>query len=122
MEQWFFKITSYADALLEGHATIDWPERTKKIQSDWIGRSEGAEVLFRVTELDIDIPVFTTRPDTLFGATFSCSRPRARSSTAGRRNGAGRRGPRLAAHRRRAADGRAGDTARRAASSRAGTR
>ena len=70
MEQWFFKITSYADALLEGHATIDWPERTKKIQSDWIGRSEGAEVLFRVDELDLDIPVFTTRPDTLFGATF----------------------------------------------------
>ena len=70
MEQWFFKITSYADALLEGHATIDWPERTKKIQSDWIGRSEGAEVLFRVNELDLDIPVFTTRPDTLFGATF----------------------------------------------------
>ena len=70
MEQWFFKITSYADALLEGHARIDWPERTKKIQSDWIGRSEGAEVLFRVDELDLDIPVFTTRPDTLFGATF----------------------------------------------------
>jgi leucyl-tRNA synthetase len=70
MEQWFFKITSYADALLEGHARIDWPERTKKIQSDWIGRSEGAEVLFRVEELDLDIPVFTTRPDTLFGATF----------------------------------------------------
>ena len=70
MEQWFFKITSYADALLDDLATIDWPERTKKIQSDWIGRSEGAEVLFRVDELDLDIPVFTTRPDTLFGATF----------------------------------------------------
>ena len=70
MEQWFFKITSYADELLEGHSRIDWPERTKKIQSDWIGRSEGAEVLFRVDELDLDIPVFTTRPDTLFGATY----------------------------------------------------
>jgi leucyl-tRNA synthetase len=70
MAQWFFKITAYADALLEDLATIDWPERTKKIQTSWIGRSEGAEVLFRVEELDIDIPVFTTRPDTLFGATF----------------------------------------------------
>ena len=70
MAQWFFKITDYADALLADLATIDWPARTKKIQTDWIGRSEGAEVLFRVEELDIDIPVFTTRPDTLFGATF----------------------------------------------------
>ena len=70
MAQWFFKITAYADALLDDLATIDWPERTKKIQSNWIGRSEGAEVLFRVDELDLDIPVFTTRPDTLFGATF----------------------------------------------------
>jgi len=70
MAQWFFKITAYADALLADLATIDWPERTKKIQTSWIGRSEGAEVLFRVDELDIDIPVFTTRPDTLFGATF----------------------------------------------------
>jgi len=70
MAQWFFKITAYADALLDDLATIDWPERTKKIQTSWIGRSEGAEVLFRVEELDLDIPVFTTRPDTLFGATF----------------------------------------------------
>jgi leucyl-tRNA synthetase len=70
MEQWFFKITSYADALLDDLATIDWPERTKKIQTDWVGRSEGAEVIFRVDELDLDIPVFTTRADTLFGATF----------------------------------------------------
>jgi leucyl-tRNA synthetase len=70
MAQWFFKITAYADALLDDLATIDWPERTKKIQTSWIGRSEGAEILFRVEELDLDIPVFTTRPDTLFGATF----------------------------------------------------
>jgi len=70
MEQWFFKITAYADQLLDDLRTIDWPERTKKIQTNWIGRSEGAEVLFRVDELDVDIPVFTTRPDTLFGATF----------------------------------------------------
>ena len=70
MAQWFFKITAYADALLADLATIDWPERTKKIQTSWIGRSEGAELLFRVEELDLDIPVFTTRPDTLYGATF----------------------------------------------------
>jgi len=47
-----------------------WPERTKTIQRNFIGRSEGGEILFRVDELDLDIPVFTTRPDTLFGATF----------------------------------------------------
>jgi len=70
MEQWFFKITDYADQLLADLETIDWPERTKKIQTQHIGRSEGAELLFRVEELDRDIPVFTTRPDTVFGATF----------------------------------------------------
>jgi Leucyl-tRNA synthetase len=70
MEQWFFKITDYADELLRDLDTIDWPERTKKIQRQHIGRSEGAELLFRCDALDIDIPVFTTRPDTLFGATF----------------------------------------------------
>ena len=70
MEQWFFKITAYADQLLDDLALIDWPERTKTIQRNWIGRSEGAEVLFRDEELDADVPVFTTRPDTLFGATF----------------------------------------------------
>ncbi|HWQ01138.1 MAG TPA: class I tRNA ligase family protein, partial [Gaiellaceae bacterium] len=72
LEQWFFKITAYADELLrfdlpEGGS---WPERTITIQRNWIGRSEGAEILFRVDELDTDIPVFTTRPDTLYGATF----------------------------------------------------
>jgi leucyl-tRNA synthetase len=70
MAQWFFRITAYADELIAGLDTIDWPERSKKIQREHIGRSEGAEVLFRVEELDRDIPVFTTRPDTLFGATF----------------------------------------------------
>jgi len=70
MEQWFFKITAYADQLLDDLETIDWPERTKKIQRQHIGRSEGAEVLFRIEELDRDVAVFTTRPDTLFGATF----------------------------------------------------
>ena len=70
MEQWFFKITAYADQLLEDLALIDWPERTKTIQRNWIGRSEGADLLFRDEALDADIAVFTTRPDTLFGATF----------------------------------------------------
>ena len=72
MEQWFMKITAYADELLEYDLPPggEWPERTKTIQRNWIGRSEGAEVIFRVEELDTDVPVFTTRPDTLFGATF----------------------------------------------------
>ena len=69
MEQWFFKITAYADELLR-YEGGSWPERTVTIQRNWIGRSEGAEVLFRDEELDADIPVFTTRPDTLYGATF----------------------------------------------------
>jgi leucyl-tRNA synthetase len=70
MEQWFFRITAYADALLADHELLDWPERTIAIQRNWIGRSEGAELLFRIDELDVDVPVFTTRPDTVFGATF----------------------------------------------------
>ena len=70
MEQWFFKITAYSDELLDDLQTIDWPERTKKIQTQHIGRSEGAELLFRIEEIDRDIAVFTTRPDTVFGATF----------------------------------------------------
>jgi leucyl-tRNA synthetase len=71
LEQWFFRWVIYADALLDEMSLLeDWPEKTLTIQRNWIGRSEGADVLFRVEELDIDIPVFTTRPDTLFGATF----------------------------------------------------
>jgi leucyl-tRNA synthetase len=72
MTQWFFRVTAYADELREFDLPEGgwWPERSKTIQRNWIGRSEGAEILFRVDELDIDLPVFTTRPDTLFGATF----------------------------------------------------
>ncbi len=72
LTQWFMKVTAYADELLEYELPEGgrWPERTKTIQRNWIGRSEGAAILFRVDELDIDIEVFTTRPDTLFGATF----------------------------------------------------
>jgi leucyl-tRNA synthetase len=70
LEQWFFKITDYADRLLDDMRTIEWPPHVVTMQENWIGRSEGAEVVFRCEELGIDYPVFTTRPDTLFGATF----------------------------------------------------
>ena len=70
MEQWFFRITDYAQALLDDLETVDWPESIKARQRNWIGRSEGAEIQFRIDELDEDVAVFTTRPDTLYGATF----------------------------------------------------
>jgi leucyl-tRNA synthetase len=70
MEQWFFKIRDYADVLLDDLETIDWPERTKKIQRQHIGRSAGAELRFEIDGTDAVVPVFTTRPDTVFGATF----------------------------------------------------
>jgi leucyl-tRNA synthetase len=71
LEQWFFRITDYADALLDEMALLEeWPERVLTMQRNWIGRSEGADLVFRIDELDEEIEVFTTRPDTLFGATF----------------------------------------------------
>jgi leucyl-tRNA synthetase len=71
LEQWFFKITDYAERLLADFDLLDsWPEHVVTMQRNWIGRSEGAEVTFRCEQLDLDFPVFTTRPDTLFGATF----------------------------------------------------
>jgi leucyl-tRNA synthetase len=71
LEQWFFRITDYADRLLEDFELLEsWPEHVITMQRNWIGRSEGAEVVFRCEEVDLDFPVFTTRPDTLFGATF----------------------------------------------------
>ena len=71
LEQWFFRITEYADDLLDEMSLLEsWPEHVLTMQRNWIGRSEGAEVVFRIEEQDVDIPVFTTRPDTLFGATF----------------------------------------------------
>ena len=75
LEQWFFRITDYADRLLDDLGTIQWPEHVKTMQRNWIGRSEGAEVTFRCEALGIDYPVFTTRPDTLFGATFFVMAP-----------------------------------------------
>ncbi|MEF8874601.1 MAG: leucine--tRNA ligase, partial [Candidatus Thermoplasmatota archaeon] len=75
LDQWFFKITEYADELLEDLEELeDWPEKVKKMQQDWIGRSEGAEVLFETTDGE-EIPVFTTRPDTLYGCTFMVLAP-----------------------------------------------
>ena len=70
MKQWFFKITDYADELLDDVDQLDWPEKIKTMQKNWIGRSEGAEIDFEVAKASSSIKVFTTRPDTLFGATF----------------------------------------------------
>ena len=71
LEQWFFRITDYAERLLADFELLEsWPEHVITMQRNWIGRSEGAEVVFRCEEIDLDFPVFTTRPDTLFGATF----------------------------------------------------
>ena len=75
LEQWFLRITDYAERLLGDLDGIDWPEHVKTMQRNWIGRSEGAEVTFRCEELGVDYPVFTTRPDTLFGATFFVMAP-----------------------------------------------
>ena len=69
LKQWKFRITKYADQLIEGLNSIDWPERVKTMQTNWIGRSDGAEVIFH-TEQGDPIKIFTTRPDTLWGATF----------------------------------------------------
>ncbi|HEY6907310.1 MAG TPA: class I tRNA ligase family protein, partial [Ignavibacteriaceae bacterium] len=70
LTQWFFKITDYAEELLQGLESINWPEKTKLMQRNWIGKSEGAEVKFRVEGSNEVISVFTTRPDTLFGVTY----------------------------------------------------
>ena len=71
LEQWFFRITDYAERLLADFGLLEsWPEHVITMQRNWIGRSEGAEAIFRCEELGIEFTVFTTRPDTLFGATF----------------------------------------------------
>ena len=75
MSQWVINITKYADRLLEGLNEIDWPESTKDIQRYWIGKSIGAEVIFKVKDSDKDFTVFTTRCDTLYGATYCVLSP-----------------------------------------------
>jgi leucyl-tRNA synthetase len=75
MPQWFFRITAYADRLLADLEKLDWSEGMKEMQRDWIGRSEGAEVDFAIDGRDRTVRVFTTRPDTLFGATFMVLAP-----------------------------------------------
>ncbi|PFZ11058.1 leucine--tRNA ligase [Bacillus pseudomycoides] len=75
MKQWMLKITAYADRLLEDLDDLDWPESLKDMQRNWIGRSEGAEVHFKIDGTDEKFTVFTTRPDTLFGATYCVLAP-----------------------------------------------
>ncbi|WP_077214301.1 leucine--tRNA ligase [Bacillus dakarensis] len=75
MKQWMLKITAYADRLLEDLEELDWPESLKEMQRNWIGRSEGAEVTFNIDGHDETFTVFTTRPDTLFGATYAVLAP-----------------------------------------------
>jgi leucyl-tRNA synthetase len=75
MVQWMLRITAYADRLLDELADVDWPEHIKKMQRDWIGRSEGARVRFPLADHGSEIEVFTTRPDTLFGATYMVLAP-----------------------------------------------
>lgn len=75
LKQWFFKITDYADEILEATDTLDWTQSVKASQKSWIGRSEGAEITFEVEGGDDTIEAFTTRPDTLYGATFMVLAP-----------------------------------------------
>ncbi len=75
MKQWMLKITAYADRLIDDLDEVDWPESIKEMQRNWIGRSEGAEVTFKVDGTDETFKVFTTRPDTLFGATYCVLAP-----------------------------------------------
>jgi len=75
MKQWMLKITAYADRLLEDLEDLDWPESIKEMQRNWIGRSEGAEVTFEIKDHNETFQAFTTRPDTLFGATYAVLAP-----------------------------------------------
>jgi leucyl-tRNA synthetase len=75
LTQWFFKITDYAERLLAGHDKLDWPARTITMQKNWIGRSEGSEIVFSESRSGKPIPIFTTRADTLFGVTYMVLAP-----------------------------------------------
>ncbi|MHC4883942.1 MAG: leucine--tRNA ligase [Planctomycetota bacterium] len=77
LNQWFFKMSTYAQKLLDGHQELKgkWPDKVLKMQEEWIGRSEGAEVTFTVSETGDEVPIFTTRPDTLWGVTYMSLAP-----------------------------------------------
>lgn len=75
LTQWFFKTTEYAEELLQGLNKINWPEKTKLMQENWIGKSVGAEVKFKLKNFEEELSIFTTRPDTLFGATYMVLAP-----------------------------------------------
>jgi len=77
LNQWFFRMSDYAQQLLDGHRELEglWPQRVIKMQEEWIGRSEGAKVVFRISETGEELPIFTTRPDTLWGVTFMSLAP-----------------------------------------------
>lgn len=75
IRQWVLRITEYADKLIDGLKILDWPDSTKRLQENWIGRSEGAEVAFDIIGHDAELTVFTTRPDTLYGATYMVIAP-----------------------------------------------
>lgn len=75
IRQWVLRITEYAEKLIAGLKDLDWPDSTKRLQENWIGRSEGAEITFDIAGHDADLTVFTTRPDTLFGATYMVIAP-----------------------------------------------
>ena len=75
LEQWFFKITDYADELLDFSGVIDWPEKVKIMQTNWIGKSYGTNIHFKLEDKEEIITVFTTRPDTIFGCTFMALPP-----------------------------------------------
>ena len=75
MRQWVFRITEYAESLLAGLDDVDWPESVKNLQRNWIGRSDGSNVELEIPSINETIRVFTTRPDTLFGATYMVLAP-----------------------------------------------
>ena len=75
LPQWFLRITDYCEELLSGLEDVEWPEQVKVMQRNWIGRSEGFEIDFRLSESGETIAAYTTRPDTLFGATYMALAP-----------------------------------------------
>ena len=75
MRQWFLRITAYAQRLLDGLGSLDWPDSLREQQKYWIGRSEGAEILFPIKDSEFKLNIFTTRPDTIFGSTFMVLSP-----------------------------------------------